>query len=479
MHRRLTAIYLTLLVVTTLGLAVPLSMAVVDRASHTLVLDRTADAARFSSLSENAVLTGQVDSTEAELSIYQQLYGIRAVVLDADARRIAASSPEVTLATVQAAAGIAPEHLETPDETVMTALAGLRQESATRMWPWSAKELLVAEPINTGDETVGVVVTSSPTTDLRYSILAQWLVIAVGVALTLVIGVWAARPLSQWVLRPVARLADAAQEISRGHLDARVSELHGPGELKHLAHAFNQMSTTITELLDRQRQFVAYASHQIRNPLAGVRLRVEALGASLPPERLPAHRAALEELDRLTRTCEGLLNLARAAEVDPEKVLVPLRAIALQRQRAWEPVASRRGARVEVDVPEGLTVRAVEHTLDQTLDVLIDNAVKFGGSGVTVTLRAHTLDDGAVELIVDDDGPGIPAELLELALVPFWRDPTARDAGGLDVAGGAGLGLSIVVTLLELDQGTLTLEPATPHGLRAVIRLPSGAAVLD
>lgn len=130
-------------------------------------------------------------------------------------------------------------------------------------------------------------------------------------------------------------------------------------------------------------------------------------------------------------------------------------------------------------MPEGLTVRAVEHTLDQTLDVLIDNAVKFGGSGVTVTLRAHTLDDGAVELIVDDDGPGIPAELLELALVPFWRDPTARDAGGLDVAGGAGLGLSIVVTLLELDQGTLTLEPATPHGLRAVIRLPSGAAVLD
>lgn len=479
MHRRLTAIYFTLLVVATLGLAVPLSVAVVDRATHTLVMDRTADAARFASLSENAILTGQVDSTVAELSIYEQLYGIRAVVLDADARLVAASSPEVTLRVVQEAAGFDPEEAALPGETVMTALAGLRQESEPRIWPWSTRQLLIAEPINTGDETVGVVVSASPTGDLRHSILLQWLIIVAGVALILVVGVWAARPLSQWVLRPVARLADAAQDISHGRLDARVSELDGPGELKHLAHAFNQMSATITEILDRQRHFVAYASHQIRNPLAGVRLRVEALGAALPPERLPAHRAALEELDRLTRTCEGLLNLARAADVEPEKVLVTLHAVALQRQRAWEPVAARRGARVEVEVPEDLAVHTVEHTLDQTLDVLIDNALKFGGDGVTVTLRARRLTEGTVELIVDDDGPGIPAELLEQALVPFWRNGTARDAAGLDVAGGAGLGLSIVVTLLELDEGTLTLETRFPHGLRAVVRLPAATAALD
>lgn len=124
-------------------------------------------------------------------------------------------------------------------------------------------------------------------------------------------------------------------------------------------------------------------------------------------------------------------------------------------------------------------MHAVEHTLDQTLDVLIDNALKFGGDGVTVTLRARRLTEGTVELIVDDDGPGIPAELLEQALVPFWRNGTARDAAGLDVAGGAGLGLSIVVTLLELDEGTLTLETRFPHGLRAVVRLPAATAALD
>lgn len=492
MHRRLTAIYLALLAVTTFGLALPLCLAVIDRASNELILDRTADAAYFSSLAENAVLTGQVDSLGTELEVYEQLFGIETVVLDAEANLVVASRPGLTLDQVQSAAG---ESAQEPAERVMTALAGVRQEFEGRIWPWNPDRVLVAEPVNDSGETIGVVVTASPTVTVARSVWIQWFGIAAGVLATLVLGAFAARPVSRWVLRPVAELAQAANAVGRGQLGAQVSVADGPDELKQLAGSFNAMSTTIEEILRRQGSFVAYAGHQIRNPLAVVRLRVESLGVSLSGEQREAHRIVLEELDRLTRTCQGLLSLALPAETELDRFHVDVAEVASRRQEAWMPIADRLGARIDVEVPKGLTVRTLENTLDQTLDVLIDNALKFGGAGVGVLITGHRVHSSQVDIIVEDDGPGVPDEMLQEAVIPFWRrTPKAAVQAGPDspsaempsegsaehsAAKGTGLGLSAVVSLLELDNSYLELHHAEPQGIRAVICLTGPAATAD
>lgn len=482
MQRRLTGIYLALLVVATLGLAVPLAFAVVEGETQEMVFDRTGDAARFSSLAGNAVLTGQTERLTAELEVYGQLFGIDVLVLDTAAEPVTASRPDLSLADLQNSAG---EPMAEPGEAVLAALAGVRLESPDPVWPWTTDRMLVAEPITDSAETIGTVVLAAPTDAVRRAVGIQWGIIAAGLLLILGLGALVAQPISRWVLRPVAELGRAADSVRRGQLGLQVSTDDGPGELKQLGEAFNQMSATVEEMVHRQRSFVAYAGHQIRNPLAVVRLRVETLAVGLPDDQLGAHQMALEELDRLNRTCEGLLNLAVAPEMEQHRVYVEIAEVTAQRRRAWLPIAEQLGAEIEVDVPVDLGAVLLEHTVDQVLDVLIDNALKFGGTGVSVRLSAHRTEE-AIEILVSDDGPGLPQEMLEEAVVPFWRrensapgtpgEPaSSRSAPSAsaeyDAAKGTGLGLSAVVSLLELDHGTLLLRPRQPQGIEAVIRL--------
>lgn len=488
MQRRLTGIYLALLVVATLGLAVPLAFAVVESETQEMVFDRTGDAARFSSLASNAVLTGQTERLTAELEVYGRTFDIDVLVLDSAAEPVTASREDLSLADLQDPAGKTDAE---PGETALAALAGVRQESPDAVWPWASDRMLVAEPVTDSGETIGAVLLGAPTDAVRRAVGIQWAVIAAGLVLILGLGALVAQPISRWVLRPVAELGRAADAVRQGQLGVQVSTDDGPGELKQLGEAFNHMSETIEEMLQRQRSFVAYAGHQIRNPLAVVRLRVEALGVDLPMDQLPAHRMALEELDRLNRTCEGLLNLAVSTEVEQHRVYVDIAEVAAQRRQAWLPIAEQLGAEIEVDVPTGLGAELLEHTVDQVLDVLIDNALKFGGSGVHVWLTAHSAA-GAIEIRVSDDGPGLPQQMLEEAVVPFWRRENTSEgttdehpashssvpaaSTEYEAAKGTGLGLSAVVSLLELDRGTLTLHPRRPQGIEAVIRLEDHSA---
>ena len=178
----------------------------------------------------------------------------------------------------------------------------------------------------------------------------------------------------------------------------------------------------------------------------------------------------MDEVDRLTRICAGLLTLARAEDAEHSMVWEDVREVAEDRVAAWRPIADRAGAELTCEGASGVSVPCAEGTLDQALDVLIDNALKFGGEGVRIVVRVdgpvrYEQGGGHLDVRVVDDGPGRPAEQLERATEPFWRD-----GGG--TGGGSGLGLSIVVTLLELQGAELTLRPAHPNGIDARVRLP-------
>ncbi|MFD3684431.1 ATP-binding protein [Nocardiopsis sp. NPDC058631] len=468
MRRRVLTVYVTLLVAACLGLALPLCGSIAARGTSDMLLDRINDTARFAGLAEPSVLTGSATSLTGELTAYDQLYGITAVIVDREGSVVAASREGADVA------GMDPGHDADRDgelpEAVRTALAGNRMGANTIVYPWQDGPLIVAEPIGRSGEVVGAAVTASPTASLRRSTLAQWCVAWAAVASLMIAGIAAAGPLTRWVLRPIDDLDEATRAVSGGSLDTRVRTAAGPEELRRLGESFNQMADTITSMLERQRTFVAYAGHQVRNPLAALRLRVDSLSRHLTPEGAQQHRLALDEVDRLSRICDSLLTLARTEDAEHSLVWEDVVEVAEDRVVSWAPIAERAGAVLECENTVGMRVRCVEGTLDQALDALIDNALKFGGPGVRITVRAHRTEPGPdgpghVDVHVVDDGPGLPEAQLEQAARPFWRD-------GTDGVGGSGLGLSIVVTLLELQGAHLSLRPASPHGIDARIRLP-------
>ncbi|MDS1270581.1 HAMP domain-containing sensor histidine kinase [Lipingzhangella sp. LS1_29] len=455
MRRRLLIVYVSLLVVTCLGLAIPLAGTLAARSSADMVLDRSNDAVRLASLAGPALASGDTEALRGELDIYHELYGIEAAVVDDDGQIVVASDPRPDVSA------------EDTSREIQAGLAGNRVGPGETVYPipWHGSPLTVVEPVVLSGEVIGAVVTVSPVGALQRSTLVQWLGIGLGVVLALGVGIAAAAPLARWVLRPVRELDQASRSIGGGELATRVPVADGPPELRQLSQSFNQMADTITTLLERQRLFVAYASHQVRNPLAALRLRVDSLSGQMRSGAEEAHALALDEVDRLTRICDGLLTLARSGGAAPQAEQVDARAVAEARVAAWVPVAERAGARLRACGSPGSDVWCGAGTLDQALDVLIDNALKFGGWGVSIAVHVGLPRGGRVEVHVVDDGPGLDREQLRTAGTPFWQSGEGVD--------GAGLGLSLVATLVEMSGGGLRLTPARPRGIDACLDLPA------
>jgi signal transduction histidine kinase len=448
-RRRLVITYLLLLCMVLLALEIPLAATVASRETDGAVADRLADATRFASLAAPAVRSGDMDALNDELRRYQELYGIGVMMFDQDQ-------------VVLSAFGTRPAE---PAVAVRGALAGHQVSSPGTLWPWVREPLMVAVPISDGGAVLGVVLTVSPTDRSRRDVLIVWLVLTLVGVLAVAACLTTADRLASWVLRPVTRLDAAAHEIAEGDSAARVVPGLGPPELRRLSASFNEMADAVSEAMERQRSFVAHASHQLRNPLTVLRLRIEDLGSRLDDEELRSeHEFALEETDRLADVLDGLLSLARAERGRHEVEVADATALAADRVKAWQPLAERRDVELVADLPDGpMPARLVATALDQSLDALIDNALKFTPAGGRVVVRLRSADGGA-EVSVRDTGPGMTEEQCRQATERFWR---AADAQNVD---GAGLGLSIVAVLVEASGGRFTLAPAETGGLTATIR---------
>ncbi|WP_045747749.1 sensor histidine kinase [Actinoplanes rectilineatus] len=460
MRRRLVGTYLLLLCMVLLALEIPLATSLASRETAGAVADRLADATRFASLAAPAVRSGELDALSDELQQYHELYGIASVLVDQDQKvlRVFGDEPRDPQET-----GIA----------IRDALAGHQVGMPETLWPWDERPVVVAVPISDGGAVLGVVLTVSPSDRSRREILTLWLILALVGAVAVAVCMTTASRLAGWVLRPVTRLDAVTHEIAAGDSGARVQPGLGPPELRRLSASFNEMADTVTASLERQREFVAHASHQLRNPLTVLRLRIEDLGSRLDDEELRGENdIALEETDRLADVLDGLLELARAERGRQRVEVVDAVSLTLNRAQAWSPLTERRGIELVTDVPgEAQHARLVATALDQALDALIDNALKFtpAGGRVEVGVAAR---DGGVEVCVRDTGPGMTEEQCRQATERFWRAPDAQNVDG------AGLGLSIVTVLVEASGGRFELAPAESGGLAASIWFPAGAVTV-
>ncbi|MBM0234452.1 HAMP domain-containing histidine kinase [Micromonospora sp. STR1_7] len=455
MRRRLVISYLLLMVLVLIALETPLAATLAGSETERVRADRLADATRFASLAGPTLRGGGPDPIESELRSYDELYAIGAAVIDRDRGTLVASPRWQPTATAAA---------------LDIALSGQQTSAPQSVWPWTTGPVVVAVPVSDGGEVLGAVVIVTPADPIRRAVVAWWLLLALAGLLAVLACVLTAFGLAGWVLRPVTELDAVTHEIAEGDRSARVQHRLGPPELRRLAASFNHMADVVSDVMDRQRAFVAHASHQLRNPLTALRLRVEELGPSLTDaDGRSEHRLALEETDRLALVLDALLTLARAEREENERVTVDAAAVAASRVAAWAPLARHRSVTLRLATSDAPAyARTVPTAVDQALDALIDNAVKFSGPGGAVTVTVARRDHG-VALEVRDSGPGMTESQLGQATERFWRAPDAQNVDG------AGLGLTIVAVLVDASDGRLTMRAGEPRGLVAGLWFPAPA----
>jgi signal transduction histidine kinase len=296
--------------------------------------------------------------------------------------------------------------------------------------------------------------------------------IAGAVLLALALGVLVSLPVVRWILHPVRRLDEGTGRVATAVLAGRaaepVADHSGPPELRRLSASFDRMAETVTGALAAQRAFVADASHQLRNPLTALRLRLSNLQGHVDTGAADDHGAALEEAERLSELLDGLLALARTERTAP-LADVDVDAAVADRIEAWRPLAEHTGLRLERAGQPGLAAAAPVGAVETVLDAVLDNAVKFSAPGDVITVGTARCGD-RVEIAVRDTGPGLAPDELERATDRFWRSPSQSNVEG------SGLGLAIAARTVELAGGTLALESPEGGGLRVLARLPAAGA---
>jgi signal transduction histidine kinase len=326
--------------------------------------------------------------------------------------------------------------------------------------------LVVLAPVvpDGGTGSVGTVALSRSTMSLDHRIMVLWSLIAVVAAAGLAAAAVVAIGLARWLSRPITTLATAAQRLGEGELGTRTRVSTGPPEAQNLSAAFDTMAARIEMLVRGNQALMADVSHQVRTPLAALRLRLDLLAQDADEPTAAELAGAQEEIARLARMTNGLLAVARAENNTVRTRRVDATTIAQDRVETWRPVATERGVTLAVAATEPLPVPLGRDHLEQILDNLLANALDALDSTGTITVLTRAAGSHA-QVVVRDDGPGLSDQQRRAA---FHRFAT----GG----GGAGLGLAIVDRLATANGGTATLSDTPGGGLTVTIELPRRAA---
>lgn len=324
--------------------------------------------------------------------------------------------------------------------------------------------LFTAVPVVQGDSRVGAVRVTQSVGPIDQRVRRDVLgLIGIGV-IALVLGLAFAWVLAGTLARPLQHLAATARRVEAGDLEAR-AEPEGSTEHREVAHAFNDMTGRLGQVLEAQRQFVANASHQLRTPLTGLQLRLESASLKAGPELAAELDAAEQEVRRLARLLTALLTLAREGDRPPPRSTVSLGDAVEQAAERWSDRARSSGHELDTLCREDAVAGASQEDLAIILDNLIENALNYSPGG-TVTVECGRDGDQAY-LAVLDEGPGVePGEEQRI----FER--FARGSGGRG-APGTGLGLALVATLARRWGGSATIANRLEGGARAEVRLPA------
>jgi signal transduction histidine kinase len=376
----------------------------------------------------------------------------RVIVVDRSGRLIADSTGAAALGT---------DFTRRPE--VAAALSGRTLQETRRSQTLGEELLATATPVVVGGRPAGAVRVTQSVAAVHRAVGRSigGLVLIAGVVLLL--GLIAGALIARKLAGPLRRLEGTARRIAHGDLDRRAA-VEGTTEQRSLARSFNEMTDRLSRALRSQREFVADASHQLRTPMTGLRLRVEEARAALTADGDVAGAreeldAGLDEVDRLSQIVDELLLLSRADAPDAPAEDIDLGPVARAAAERWASAAERHRVTVLARVDRAAVVRCARPDIDRALDSLVENAIAYSPAGTSVTLSAR---GRAIEVV--DEGPGLAPDELDVVFERFHRGRAAR--GGL---AGTGLGLPIARELLRRWDAVTTIENRSDGGARALI----------
>ena len=352
---------------------------------------------------------------------------------------------------------------------IARALLGFRVQGERHSDTLGQDLLYTAVPITNNGKVVGAArVTQSLAavhSRIRRGVLA---LVAIG-AFALILGLALAWFLASSLSQPLRNLAATARRVEAGDLEAR-AEVTGAAEQQEVSAAFNDMADRLEVVLEAQREFVANASHQLRTPLTGLRLRIESARVKSGAAAAAELEAAEREVERLARLLTSLLTLAREGDRPGEARPVSLARAAERAYERWAAAAEQDGRELELVGDGDATIAASEEDLAILLDNLIENALHYTPTRVVVDWGR---DGGEAFVAVLDEGPG-----LEAGEETRLFDRFARGSAGSGRSG-TGLGLAIVQTLAHRWRGEASLSNRIEGGTRAEVRFPAVATVTE
>jgi signal transduction histidine kinase len=346
---------------------------------------------------------------------------------------------------------------------IAVALTGNPDQRERRSETLDANLLLTTIPIIAERRTIGAVRVSQAVDAVDRAVWRSVAGLILIGLLVIGLGLLAGSVVAGQIARPMRRLDAAARRVAEGDLATR-AEVEGSAEQRSLAGTFNAMTTRLERLVRSQRDFVADASHQLRTPVTGLRLRVEAARADTrDPVVAEELDAALTELDRLTHIIEELLELSEAGERSAAGERIALGELAARAAQRWSGLAAEKGQQLRPALGPGTAAWLSRADADRILDALVENAIKYSPPGTEIEVAS--LADG---IEVRDRGPGLTAGEEEQVFERFHRGGAGRRGG----ARGSGLGLPIARELARTWGGDVTLRPRSGGGTIAGLALP-------
>lgn len=430
-----------------------------------LQINRVAALNRFAQVAYDAALDGDSTQLQREMDTYSGLYEEGVLIrLQRGTLRSGGMSegrPDVRDAIARA-------NLNLSDTT----LAPLQ--------PFGTGSEVISRSFGSASQVLGEAVLEVNLDAARHKLRERWLAVGLAASALGAVLVLGAARVTGWVLRPVHRLNSAVTELEATGRTSHLPE-DGPPELRELSRSFSTMARTVSDSIDSQRQLIADTSHQLRNPVGALRLRIDLLQLDLETDRERAAAAGvLAELERLEEILDGVLKLAAAehrafedsargavgpASGQDRALIDPFPVLQEEVERAG-PAAQRAGASIVLERPPDPAVQLACNSaeLAQMVGELLNNAIKYApGATISVAVRERT---GAAIVEVSDDGPGLSAEERAAATTRFWRSSRHREIRG------NGLGMTIVDKLAGANGGRLLLAERSPHGLIARIEFP-------
>jgi signal transduction histidine kinase len=378
-----------------------------------------------------------------------------------------------------------------PDGLVGSLLPAATQNQDTRVYQQTIPILNNKDKVNTdylfiivpvirGDALLGFLVLGSPSPladhlrRLAFSLLMGSLGMLVVAFLG---GLW----LADRAMRPVKAITNAAHTISESDLSRRLN-LQGHDELAQLASTFDEMLNRLQAAFERQRQFLADASHELRTPLTVMNLEV---GRVLSGHRTSSeYQHALQTVDaessRMTRLVNELMALARmdAGQASIKLEDLDLSDVTVEAVERMSPLAERQNIVLELGEMPELSINGDRHYLIQMISNLIENGIKYSGSGQKVRIENRLVrinNKNLASLRVTDTGPGIAQEYLPHIFDRFYRVDSARSRDNnedSDSPTGSGLGLSIVAWITRVHDGEIHVTSTMGQGSTFEVTLP-------